>query len=342
MLKFYRVKADFFETDKEYAFNIFLYDTRRDQRVVTLKPNVELTAEIKEEWLVLESKGAYYQIFIDNLKEFYHQTQVSESELLALNDFYFRMYDLQQDRLKLYEEKSKETFLLRSTLKDIAKTNNFQPLIDKVRAEILCFPLYESELISISTELVDKLFKRDIMPVRVAALAYMLAKQNKITDREQLCVITISSLLKDVGFGLIRSGLLSNFKDIVQEDIYLKHPMLSIYVLSKAGFEFDKQVKRIILEQHEQSDGSGFPRGKKEDYVNYLSYIVNLCDQILMYSSGKINGRETDLIKTIELFHKGVSAEGINVNFPHRLLESLGTLLLNDLEKELEKKEGHL
>jgi hypothetical protein len=58
-----------------------------------------------------------------------------------------------------------------------------------------------------------------------------------------------------------------------------------------------------------------------------------------MYSSGKINGRKTDLIKTIELFHKGVSAEGVNVNFPPRLLESLGSFLLNDLEKDLAKKD---
>ena len=56
-----------------------------------------------------------------------------------------------------------------------------------------------------------------------------------------------------------------------------------------------------------------------------------------MYSEGKINSRKTDIMKTIKLFHKGVSSEGINVNFPARLLGSLGTLLLNDIEEELEK-----
>ena len=335
MLKFYQVKSTYFDVEKIFSFNIFLYDPQREKRLIALHANSPVTEELSGEWLSLEEKGAYLQLFHEDKKEFFYETGVTEKELNDFNEFYFRMWNLQEKRIKENEEKSNETFLLRGALQEIAKTNNFKPIIEKVKSEVLCFPLYESKTISIATELVDKLFMRDIMPVRVASLSYLLAKQNKITDREKLSQIIIASLLKDLGFGLIRTGLFSNFQELQNEDIYLKHPMLTVYVLSKTGFDFSKDIKRLILEQHEQVDGSGFPRQKKENYIEYTSFIINLSDQILMYSSGKINGRETDLIKTIELFHKQVSSDGININFPIRLTDSLGTFLLNDLEKEL-------
>lgn len=339
-MKFYKILSTFFTIGKDYSFNVFLYDPMREKRLIALYAGSPVTDEVFEEWGQLEEKGAYLQLYKDDKKEFLFETGVTEDELLEPNKFYFRMLKLQNDRLESFEEKSKETFLLRGALQEVASSGDYMPLINKVKFEVLCFALHESEIISICTELVDKLFSRDIMPVRIASLSYLIAKQNKIIDTEKLCFLIISALVKDLGYGLIKSSLFEKFQDLQKEDIYLKHPMLSIYILSKVGYEFPKQVKRMVLEQHEQTDGSGFPREKKEDYVDYLSFIINLSDQILMYSCGKINGRKTDLIKTIELFHKQVGAEGINVNFPKRLTDSLGTLLLNDLEKEIEKNKS--
>ena len=341
MIKFYKVLSDFFEIEKKYSFHLFLYDVQRDKRVVALHPASPVTEELKEQWQEIELKGGYLQIDKIHKKEFHFETGVTEQELYDVNEFYFRMYKLQEQRQKLYHKAANEKFLLRTALNDISKGGSFLPIIHRVRAEVMLWPLYESETVSICTDLVDKLFIRDIMPVRVTSLAYMIAKQNKITDIPILADLLIASLIKDLGYGLINTSLFNNFKDLQKEDIYHKHPMLTIYVLSKCGYEFSKDLKRLILEQHEQTDGSGFPRQKKEDYIEYGSFIINLADQILMYSEGKINVRQTPLIKTIELFHKGVSADGINVNFPKRLLDSLATFLLNDIEEELEKTAKH-
>ena len=103
--------------------------------------------------------------------------------------------------------------------------------------------------------------------------------------------------------------------------------MLSLYILSKLNVDFSKEIKRLILEQHEQYDGSGFPRNKKDNHIDFLSYIVNLSDQILMYGAGKINGKNISLEKSIEIFYKRISVEGINISFPENLLDSLGSFL---------------
>ena len=245
MIKFYKLKSHFFEVDKIFSFNIYLYDPMREKRVVALYAVSPVSEELKNEWQQLEDKGAYLQLDQKDKKEFHFETLITEEELNQVNEFYFRMTTLQNDRLRKYEAQSNDTFLLRAVLNEIGKTQNYLPLIWRVRAEILCFPLYESESISICTELVEKLFIRDIMPVRVAALSYMLAKQNKITDIQVLCDIVLAALLKDLGHGLIKTSLFNHFKDIKAVDIYLKHPMLSIYVLSKCGYEFSKQIKRL-------------------------------------------------------------------------------------------------
>lgn len=341
MIKFYRVLPHFFTVTKSYSFHIFLYDPQREQRVVSLHAASPVTDELLVEWDDFERKGAYLQIDKEHKSEFHFETGVTNEDLIAANEFYFRMAALQEKRYSDFEKMANADFLLRTALNDISKDDNYLPLIKRTKAEIMLWPLYESESISICTELVEKLFLRDIMPVRVAAFSYMLARQNKITDKQILCDIVLGSLLKDLGHGLIKTDYFKDFQSLQKENIYIKHPMLTIYVLSKCGHEFSKRVKRLILEQHEQSDGSGFPREKKEDYIEYISFIINLSDQILMYSAGKINGRKMNLIKTIELFHKGVSSEGINVNFPLRLLESLGAFLLNDLEAEVEKVNKH-
>lgn len=335
MMNFYKVLPRFFEIGKMYNFNIYLFDPSRSKRFVELYATTALTQEHIDKWDILISKGTYFQIYFEDKEVFYEETGLAYDDLVEANPHYYKMLALQQARIEKYEANSKLTFLLREVLNGISETDDFTPLINRVRSEVMCFKLYQSDTISICTELVDKLFNRDILPVRIAALAYMIAKQNKITDENLLCSLLIAALVQNVGFGLIDSDLFSNFKELQHEEIYNKHPMLSLYILSKTGYEFDVLTKRFILEHHEQSNATGFPREKKEDHIHYISFIINLCDQLLMYSGGYINGRKTNLIKCFEIFHKQVSTEGVNMNFPHRLTDSLGVFLLNDLEKEL-------
>jgi HD-GYP domain-containing protein (c-di-GMP phosphodiesterase class II) len=332
MLKFYKIKDVFFEQDAQYSFNIYMFHKESSQRIVSLQAKSPVTPEYLEKWKDLVEKGAYFQLYFEDLHTFYHETGITEAELMQENEFYFRMNQLQEDRIAKYKVKSEEKFLLKAALVRASESDDFLPIINKVKAEILCFPLYESSFMSTAIEVVDKVFVRDIIPVRTAVLSDFIAKQSNISEQEKLCEIVIASLLKDVGLCLFKSGSVLDFQNLRGEESYLKHPMISIFILSKVGFEFPKGVKRLVLEHHEQINGSGFPRKKKEDYIDYSSFIINMVDQILMYSAGKINGRKLDLIKTIELFHKGVSSDGINVNFPKRLLDSLDSFLLNELE----------
>ena len=334
-IAFYKVLPAYFELDKLYSFNIYFYDPIREQRLVDVYATTKLSEDHFEKWHLYITKGGYLQIDFDDTEIFYEECDKDFSDLRSANPFYFKMLDLQEKRILEYQEQANATFHLREVINNISDSDDFKPLINRVKSEIMCFPLYISNTVSICTELVDKTFHRDIIPVRAACIAYVFAKQNKIEDIEILASLVIASLSQNIGYGLLNHDLLSDYLKLVDDDIFLKHPMLSIYLLSKTGFEFDKLTKRFILEHHEQSDGSGFPRGKKEDHIHFCSFIINLADQVIQYSSGNINGRKTSLVNTIKLFHKSIPTPGININFPQRLTESLRVYILNEIEEEL-------
>lgn len=332
MLKFYKVDKDIFKVGNSYSFHIFLFDPERNKRIIDKYPGTVLTEEHIDVWNNFLEKGAFLQIFFEEKEMVFLECEIDEKKLENFNSFYFKMIRLQENRIKEFEEKANAKFLLRTEVNKIDETNNFMPLIERVRAEVMCFPLYENEFVSMATEIVNKLFVRDTVPVRVAAFAYLLAKQAKITDVNTLSELILACLLKDVGLSLIPTDKFKNYKELLHDDLYLKHPMLSIYLLSKSGVDFSKNIKRFILEHHEQFDGSGFPRQKKEEYIDISSMIINASDQIVLYHYGKITGRPQSLMKAIEVFSKGVPLEGLNVNVPRLVQDALSTLLLNDLD----------
>ena len=327
MIKFYQIPSHSLKVEHSYTFVLYLYDLERNQRIVALYPETQCTAEMIEEWQSFEAKGAYLQISVDDKELFLNEAEISEKNLLDLNEFYFKMAKKQEDRLKLYKSISEKEFHLRDEISKLSNNNDYKGLIDRVKAEVLIWPLTHSTQLSMVTELVDKLFVRDIMPVRVATMAYLIAKLNNLKDQEVLGSIIVASLFKELGLGLINAKDLEKKEKWDLNEDYEKYPMLSLYVLSKTTFEVPKLVKRFILEQHEQYDGSGFPRGKKDDYIHIGSYIINLASQIIYYQSGRIKGTPVPLVQAIELFHNQTQMEGLNLSFPTHLMDSLSGLI---------------
>ena len=208
MIKFYQVKSHFFELEKSYSFVIYLYDHERDQRIVAIYPETVCTREMKDEWENYESKGAYLQISVEDKDPFLSETDIDEKTILDLNSFYFKMANKQERRVKENTALVENEFHLREVIKECSEKDSLKPLIDRVKAEILLLPLTKSLSISMTTNLVEKLFVRDIIPVRIATFAYIIAKLNNIKDENVLCDIIMASLIKDLGLGLI------NVKDL--------------------------------------------------------------------------------------------------------------------------------
>jgi len=329
-MRFFKVKSNFLKTELKFTFDLFLYDPEREFRIVALYKNSPITDELINQWISIEKKGGYLQIIDEELESFSKETKTDRHLVEKLNSFSLKMELLEKERKDKYLEITENAFLLKTFILNLDK-DGYMPLVQRVKAEVLLFPLSISKEVSFTSDIVDKLFSSPILPVKTASFAYMFAKLCKIEDPEVLCSIVLGSLFKDIGLNQIKRSLFKNL-DYFSDSLYQKHPMLSIFLLSKSGFDFSKLTKRIILEHHEVIDGSGFPRGKKEEFLSPMSQIVHLTDQIFHLSEGLLDGKVYTLSEALKKIIYQVPTENLICNFSTQYIDNLKSLLPVDLE----------
>lgn len=329
-MKFLRINSLMLNVDALFTFPIFLFDSIRKQRLVALHANSPVTSELKEQWNNFESKGAHLQISIDIQNDFLFQSNVSKEELDSVNSFELDLIKTHNSRLETYSEIVQEEFLFRTELNKAIDENNFTNIISRAKAELLLIPFTISSEVSIMTNMVEKLLVNDNYLARVGSFTYFFTTVFGIKDKKTIAQIILATMIKDVGLSLINLNVLKNSHDLELSDIYLKHPMLSIYMLSKNPIELSSEVKRIILEQHEKIDGTGFPRGKKENSIAIASQIVHLCDHIFKFSEGKIDGQKKNLHSVMRMIVNKNEAKGLVTSFSQPLLDVLKVFIMKD------------
>jgi HD-GYP domain-containing protein (c-di-GMP phosphodiesterase class II) len=326
-MKFLKISTPMLKMDAKFPFNIFLYDPSRDQRIVALHARSPVKEEELEEWQKIEQKNGYLQISREDEESFLEMTQTPEELLYGLNEFYFRMQDLWESRQKEYEEVVSGEFLFKEKLHEAVEKDDFSEIINRAKAELLLYPITISQEVSMMTHIVEKLFVHDSLVTRISSFTYFFAKSYGITDQETMAQVILGSLFKDVGLCLVDYQLFKKPQELLLQDIYLKHPMLSVYLLSKSPIKLSKNVKRIILEQHEQCDGKGYPRGKKEEHLSILSQIVQTCDHMFKFSNGDIDGKKWDLLQVMGMIHKQNTTQGLVSSFSQGVLDVYPTLI---------------
>ncbi|MCY6371450.1 HD-GYP domain-containing protein [Clostridium ganghwense] len=137
--------------------------------------------------------------------------------------------------------------------------------------------------------------------VNVAILSILTAKSLGI-KKEQIKYIAMGGLLHDIGKIKIPPDILNKSEELTEEEINIinKHP--------KDGYEMVKQdislsyiTKDIIYSHHELLDGSGYPRGLKDDEISLYSKIITICDKFDSMTSDKINRAKIPIYKALEI-----------------------------------------
>jgi HD-GYP domain-containing protein (c-di-GMP phosphodiesterase class II) len=305
--------------------DIFLFDKDRNSRLVALYQGSKIDDEMMLEWINIEKKGGHLQIIGEEIEAFSTQAKIDIKDIENTNSFLFKMMRIEEEREKTFSSVYDNTFLLKTFLHENSK-DGFMHLIKRVHDEVMLFPLSISKEVSFTTDLVSKLFIRDMIPIRIACIAYLLARMNKIVDPEKLSSIILASLIKDLGRNQINRSLFQNL-DYFTDDLYHKHPMLSIFLMGKTGFDFSKLTKRLVLEHHEDTEGTGFPRNKKEDNIENLSFFVNISDQLVMLVEGMITGEKVEINKALKMFSLQTTVDNLNTNYPKAIIDTIKSLI---------------
>lgn len=102
-------------------------------------------------------------------------------------------------------------------------------------------------------------------------------------DNERLLALAMIAFLQDVGMYKIPQSILNKKGKLSEADLKIiqEHPEMGAHILSKLKDRYRLLVD-VALQVHERADGSGYPRGLKEEEIHDYACIIGLVD---MYSA---------------------------------------------------------
>ncbi len=187
---------------------------------------------------------------------------ITLSDFLFYKDIYNDLMNFVKEMFHGFETKESldETLLLRScyTIKSFAS-----------KAPTFAFNIFDESDDS------NYLFKHSL---NVAILSSSLARAMGHND-EKVQAITIGSLLHDIGMTKIPKEIYDKKGKLTKSEYFeiKKHPIYG-YKLAQKVKNIDLISLSVILEHHERSDGSGYPRRLKEDQISVFSKITAIAD----------------------------------------------------------------
>lgn len=119
---------------------------------------------------------------------------------------------------------------------------------------------------------------------RVADLARAIATEMKLTS-DQIDGVRMAGMIHDIGKISIPSEILTKPTQLsaLEYNLIKTHPDSGYSILK--DIEFPWPIARIVLEHHERINGSGYPRGLKENEILLESKIMAVADVVEAISS---------------------------------------------------------
>ncbi len=113
---------------------------------------------------------------------------------------------------------------------------------------------------------------------RVAVLAVQLGERLGLPAK-RLRTLAVGGLLHDIGKLSVPSAVLQKPGALDDEEFaeIRKHPAEGVRLLERLG-GFAPSVLRLVHDHHERLDGSGYPRGLREDDLDLETRILAVCD----------------------------------------------------------------
>ncbi len=122
-------------------------------------------------------------------------------------------------------------------------------------------------------------------------------------DIEMLLKLGLAAFLENVGMYKVPEGILQKKGTLDRGEIerVREHPKMSFELLGQMGERYN-WLAEVALQVHERADGSGYPKGLKEEEIDELALIIGLVDTyVAMIKSRPYREKHnpTDAIKFI-------------------------------------------
>jgi putative nucleotidyltransferase with HDIG domain len=126
--------------------------------------------------------------------------------------------------------------------------------------------------------------------IDVAMMSLIIADKLEYNDKK-LFYLGLGSLLHDVGMLLLPKSMIERTEPFNKTEQLLFFQHCELGLSSVKSYGLPKECTDIILQHHERLDGSGYPKGIKENKISQSSKIVMIADTIDVITSERPDGQ---------------------------------------------------
>jgi putative nucleotidyltransferase with HDIG domain len=109
----------------------------------------------------------------------------------------------------------------------------------------------------------------------VAIIAKMFGIWLNKSEKE-IEILTLAGLMHDIGKLSVLEDLKNRRTEIVQAKIMKQHPLKGYEILKDT--KVDERVKLAVLQHHERRNGSGYPKGLRNNEISEFAQIIAIAD----------------------------------------------------------------
>jgi putative nucleotidyltransferase with HDIG domain len=113
--------------------------------------------------------------------------------------------------------------------------------------------------------------------LNVALISRMIGRWLKL-DAHDLDTLTVAGLFHDIGKVKIPEEILNKPGALTDEEFAMikNHPRMGYDILKNQNI--DPRIKKAALMHHERSDGSGYPSGLEDEFIDEFAMIIAIAD----------------------------------------------------------------
>lgn len=143
---------------------------------------------------------------------------------------------------------------------------------------------------------------------QVAHYAVKLGRKLKLATTE-LDHLYWAGIVHDVGKIGIPDSILNKPGKLTNEEfaVMKQHPVIGREILSEV--DSLKDIMPVIYHHHERIDGNGYPEGKKNGDIPFLSKIISVVDAFDAMTSDRAYRRAMDIKKAVDILQQGVNTQ---------------------------------
>lgn len=159
--------------------------------------------------------------------------------------------------------------------------------------------------------------------LNISMICMLMAKELGWT-REEIELIGIGCLFHDIGKLKVPSTIINKVVPLStpEENLVKQHPLMSLNFLKLAD-SFPEEAKPMIANHHEYLDGSGSPKGIKEQELDKFSQLICVVNEYDNLCNGNLRVKAKTPSVALGLLYKNYKTK-LNKEYTEKLIKMLG------------------